>query len=181
MLYDAKCPVCGKLNKDMYLEETEGRFVCDKCGSEIEIPRFKKPKRIPIYDSRTLVALINNHWSWQIRPVLPSEIITEDTTAFLLLCRKSQPHKSSRKNTKPRYHREKGGNLTTMHFKDGDVPIKWVCLNCRSIIVGFQGEDGLTRIKCPHCGTVTVSKLISRRHVQVDVFAPQGQELLRSN
>lgn len=58
MLYDAKCPVCGKLNKDMYLEETEGRFVCDKCGSEIEIPRFKKPKRIPIYDSRTLVALI---------------------------------------------------------------------------------------------------------------------------
>jgi DNA-directed RNA polymerase subunit RPC12/RpoP len=68
-----------------------------------------------------------------------------------------------------------------MHFKDGDVPIKWVCLNCRSIIVGFQGEDGLTRIKCPHCGTVTVSKLISRRHVQVDVFAPQGQELLRSN
>lgn len=41
MLYDAKCPVCGKLNKDMYLEETEGRFVCDKCGSEIEIPRFK--------------------------------------------------------------------------------------------------------------------------------------------
>lgn len=61
MLYDAKCPVCGKLNKDMYLEETEGRFVCDKCGSEIEIPRFKKQKRIPIYDSRTLAAVINNH------------------------------------------------------------------------------------------------------------------------
>lgn len=54
MLYDAKCPVCGKLNKDMYLEETEGRFVCDKCGSEIEIPRFKKPKRIPIYDAERL-------------------------------------------------------------------------------------------------------------------------------
>ena len=50
MLYDAKCPVCGKLNKDMYLEETEGRFVCDRCGSETEIPRFKKPKRIPMVD-----------------------------------------------------------------------------------------------------------------------------------
>ena len=43
-----------------YLEETEGRFICDKCGNEIEIPQFKKPKRIPIYDSRTLVAALNN-------------------------------------------------------------------------------------------------------------------------
>ena len=108
-------------------------------------------------------------------------VYTKDTAAFLLLCRKSRPHNSSRKNPEPKYQRERGGNITTMHFKDGDVPIKWVCLNCRSIIVGFQGEDGLTRIKCLHCGTVTVSKLISRRHVQVDVFAPQGQELLRSN
>lgn len=41
MTYDAKCPICGKLNKDMYLEETEGRFICDKCGNEIEIPQFK--------------------------------------------------------------------------------------------------------------------------------------------
>lgn len=60
MTYDAKCPICGKLNKDMYLEETEGRFICDKCGNEIEIPQFKKPKRIPIYDSLTLVAALNN-------------------------------------------------------------------------------------------------------------------------
>lgn len=30
MTYDAKCPICGKLNKDMYLEETDGRFSCDK-------------------------------------------------------------------------------------------------------------------------------------------------------
>ena len=68
-----------------------------------------------------------------------------------------------------------------MKLKDSYSPIKLVCLNCRHIIIGFQGEDGLTRIQCPHCGTVTVSKIVSRRHVQVDVFAPRGQELLQSN
>lgn len=26
MTYDAKCPICGKLNNDMYLEETEGEI-----------------------------------------------------------------------------------------------------------------------------------------------------------
>lgn len=64
-----------------------------------------------------------------------------------------------------------------MRIKKGGLPIKWVCMNCHKNIVGTQGSDGLTRIHCPYCGTVTVSKIISRRHVQVDLYAPQGQEL----
>lgn len=66
-----------------------------------------------------------------------------------------------------------------MRLNDIVTPVRLVCLNCQKIIVGYQGEDGLTKIQCPHCGTLTVSKVISRRHVQVDVFAPQGQELLQ--
>lgn len=68
-----------------------------------------------------------------------------------------------------------------MRLNDIVTPVRLVCLNCRKNIVGYQGEDGLTKIQCPYCGTLTVSKVISRRHVQVDVFAPQGQELLHDN
>ena len=61
MLYDEKCPICGKLNKGMYLDETQGLFVCEKCGNEIQIPRFKKKKQSPpVYDRRRLVITTNN-------------------------------------------------------------------------------------------------------------------------
>ncbi len=43
-------------------------------------------------------------------------VYTKDTAAFLLLCRKSRPHNSSRKNPEPKYQRERGDNITTMHF-----------------------------------------------------------------
>lgn len=47
--YDVKCPACDHENKDLYLEETEGRFICEKCGFEMQITRFMKTHRIPVY------------------------------------------------------------------------------------------------------------------------------------
>ena len=57
-------------------------------------------------------------------------------------------------------------------------PIRVICCNCHSETIGFQDETGMTRIQCKKCGTVTVSRVMSRRHVQLDVYAPKGQELL---
>lgn len=34
-LYDAECPVCGRLNRRLYLEETEGWMECEHCGTLI--------------------------------------------------------------------------------------------------------------------------------------------------
>ncbi len=31
-LYNASCPCCGHMNKNLYLEETEGVFECEACG-----------------------------------------------------------------------------------------------------------------------------------------------------
>lgn len=31
--YDVKCPICGHVNHNLYLEETEGWMECEKCGS----------------------------------------------------------------------------------------------------------------------------------------------------
>lgn len=30
--YEMECPVCGHLNKDLYLEETDGWMECECCG-----------------------------------------------------------------------------------------------------------------------------------------------------
>ena len=32
--YDVKCPVCGTLNKALYLDETDGWMICEHCGAE---------------------------------------------------------------------------------------------------------------------------------------------------
>ncbi len=47
--YDVKCPKCGTLNKNLYLEETNGWMVCDKCGETTQDPIFsqKNKKIIP--------------------------------------------------------------------------------------------------------------------------------------
>jgi len=33
--YDVRCPICGALNKGLYLEETHGWMECEKCGNEV--------------------------------------------------------------------------------------------------------------------------------------------------
>ena len=55
--------------------------------------------------------------------------------------------------------------------------IPFVCLNCKTTNVGWQGADGLTRMQCEKCGAVTVSKVMSRRHVQFEVYLPKGKSL----
>ena len=30
--FTVKCPICGTLNKSLFLEETEGTYECERCG-----------------------------------------------------------------------------------------------------------------------------------------------------
>ena len=54
-------------------------------------------------------------------------------------------------------------------------PVKYFCVNCKKEIIGSQDENGKMRASCPYCGTVMVSQIKGRRHVQLDVYAPKGQ------
>lgn len=57
---------------------------------------------------------------------------------------------------------------------------KVVCLNCYYETCCLREEDGFSKLKCPYCGAVTMIRSISRRHVQIDVYAPKGQKILEN-
>lgn len=46
--YDVRCPICGRLNRGLYLEETEGRMECDRCRMVSEVHPVKADERIMI-------------------------------------------------------------------------------------------------------------------------------------
>ena len=37
MTYDVKCPVCGRINRNLYLEETDGWMECEKCSCTAQL------------------------------------------------------------------------------------------------------------------------------------------------
>lgn len=55
--YDVKCPKCGTVNKDLYLYETEGRFICEHCNAENQVKRFMRPVFVPVYTGKQLAEL----------------------------------------------------------------------------------------------------------------------------
>ena len=67
-----------------------------------------------------------------------------------------------------------------MQKTENSKAVPFVCLNCKTTNVGFQDAEGLTRVKCEKCGAVTVSKVMSRRHVQFEVYVPKGKSLSES-
>ena len=73
---------------------------------------------------------------------------------------------------------EKEGS--TLMQKEGiSKPVSFKCFNCNHQEIAWKDETGMIRFVCPNCGTVTVSKEKSRRHIQIDMYAPKG-EVLRS-
>ncbi len=56
--------------------------------------------------------------------------------------------------------------------------IKVICNNCFQPTMGVRDENGVIKYQCTKCGTLTVSKVMGRRHIQLDVYAPYGQELI---
>lgn len=56
-----------------------------------------------------------------------------------------------------------------------------VCNNCFYQTVHIIDENGVIKYQCPRCGSVTVSRILGRRHVQLDVYAPKGQEFINKD
>ena len=48
MTYDVACPVCGRINCNLYLEETEGWMECEYCGNSTQDLSFQKMVKIPV-------------------------------------------------------------------------------------------------------------------------------------
>ena len=49
------------------------------------------------------------------------------------------------------------------------IAVEVICHHCHTKTTGWKDADGVTKMQCTKCGTVTVSKPMSRRHVQIDV------------
>lgn len=47
-LYSAVCPICGKINQNLLLEETEGTMECDNCGSVVNVLGMEDGKAVPV-------------------------------------------------------------------------------------------------------------------------------------
>lgn len=56
-----------------------------------------------------------------------------------------------------------------------------VCNNCFKETVCLRDENGQIRFRCSCCGSTTYSNVKGRRHVQIDIYAPDGQSLIDKN
>lgn len=49
-LYDATCPMCGKINRALILDETDGWMECIRCGFELHLCDKENFNKIPAFD-----------------------------------------------------------------------------------------------------------------------------------
>lgn len=56
--------------------------------------------------------------------------------------------------------------------------VKVVCNNCFQQTMGIRDENGIIKYQCSRCGAKNISKVMGRRHIQLDMYAPNGQELI---
>lgn len=45
---DVKCPICGKINKNLYLEETDGWMECENCHNVVQVLAHSEESKILI-------------------------------------------------------------------------------------------------------------------------------------
>lgn len=48
MEYNEKCPICGTENKQLNLDETNGWFICEHCGYEVNNLTHCKGVKVPV-------------------------------------------------------------------------------------------------------------------------------------
>ena len=49
MTYDVVCPICGRINRSLYLEETDRWMECEYCGNSTQDMKFQKTVKIPVF------------------------------------------------------------------------------------------------------------------------------------
>ena len=55
-LYDVKCPICGTINQNLYLEETDGWMECEHCQQTVKVLPFAMDKKVPVCTPQQMVA-----------------------------------------------------------------------------------------------------------------------------
>lgn len=50
--YDTVCPACGRVNHNLYLEETDGWMECECCGQLSQAVRVEEDVRLPLFTLR---------------------------------------------------------------------------------------------------------------------------------
>ena len=46
--YDLRCPICGTVNRGLYLEETDGWMECEKCENVTQSMEHRQTVLIPL-------------------------------------------------------------------------------------------------------------------------------------
>ena len=46
--YELRCPICGAVNRGLYLEETDGWMECEKCGNVTQSMEHRQTVLIPL-------------------------------------------------------------------------------------------------------------------------------------
>lgn len=55
---DAKCPLCGTINKSVDLEETDGWMECESCGNVVQVLKYVRTRRVPEYQKNDYNVLV---------------------------------------------------------------------------------------------------------------------------
>lgn len=60
--FNVICPLCGTVNKGLYLEETDGWMECEKCHNKTQNYRFvnRNMVKIPVYTMKGLTAMMKS-------------------------------------------------------------------------------------------------------------------------
>lgn len=53
--------------------------------------------------------------------------------------------------------------------------IEIICQNCHTLCYGYYVAGDKTKITCRKCGAVTITQIMSRRHINYELYAPKGQ------
>ena len=66
-----------------------------------------------------------------------------------------------------------------------DIHVEWqsfsmFCSNCGNHLTGYRNSEGLIKIECDRCHSVSVRRVIGRRHNRVDIYAPKGMVTVSS-
>ena len=61
-MYDTKCPVCGKVNRNLFLDETDGWYECEQCGYIAQDEEYCDQERPEIW-KRKITPLVGAHVS----------------------------------------------------------------------------------------------------------------------
>lgn len=52
--FDVRCPVCGHMNHNLFLEETDGWMECEKCNAATRSLKSEDTIRIPLRSPKTI-------------------------------------------------------------------------------------------------------------------------------